>query len=104
MNKLNITDFQTAINLKADLADVYLKTDLYTKTETDTALNLKADSTAVALKQNIITGVFSLLLDRTVSVNRVFISSSSGYIQTSPVFFNRISLSIWGHIFYSNTA
>ena len=42
LNKLNITDFQTAINLKADLANVYLKTDLYTKTEITTGSSGKS--------------------------------------------------------------
>ena len=85
LNKLNITDFQTAINLKADLANVYLKTDLYTKTETTTALNLKADSTAVALKQNIITGLLAAVLNSTAAINRVLITSSGGLLTTSTV-------------------
>ena len=46
-NKLDITTFNTAIALKANTADFYGKTSLYTKTETDTLLNNKLNSSLI---------------------------------------------------------
>ena len=45
--KLNIADYITASSLKADTNSVYLKTLLYTKTETDTLLNNKINLNTV---------------------------------------------------------
>ena len=47
-SKLAITTYNTAIALKANTADFYAKSLLYTKTEADTLLNLKLNSSLIS--------------------------------------------------------
>ena len=49
----------TALNSKANAADVYTKNDVYTKTEVDTLSDEKADKTELAQKVNTTDGIIA---------------------------------------------
>lgn len=63
-NKLDISTYNAGIILKANIADTYDKTVLYTKLETESFLNLKSNSTDVYSKS-----AADLLLDNKLDIS-----------------------------------